>query len=155
MSIQGFLLHSDPPGRPPHFPGAAEPGQPLPGTVFDTPILVVEDETMIAWMIENVLEDAGFTSIAIAANAAAAREEARRQAPGLIVSDVNLGHGEDGIATARAISAAALVPVVFVTGYADSRMRERLKRELPRAQLLRKPVDSVALVRAVMRALAS
>lgn len=155
MSTNGLLLHSDPPGPPPQFPGAYRPEGSRPEAPFDTPILVVEDEAMIAWMIENVLEDAGFTNVVIAANGAAARGEAQLKAPGLIVSDVNLGAGEDGIATARAICEAGPVPVIFVTGYADVRMRQRLERELPSAQLLRKPVDSAALVRAVMRALSS
>ena len=123
--------------------------------LFATPILVVEDESMIAWMIANVLEEAGFECVAVAANGAQALEEARTQAPGLLVTDVNLGAGADGVETALAICGAHPAPVIFVTGYADDSMRQRIRDTLPRAQILRKPVDPGALTRAVLRALAN
>ena len=123
--------------------------------LFATPILVVEDESMIAWMIENVLLDAGFTTVEMASTGEDAEQLAARGRPGLIISDVNLGRGKDGIAAASAIRAASgAVPLIFVTAYADDMMRERLAAELPGAQMLRKPVEETALIRAVMRALA-
>lgn len=123
--------------------------------MFATPILVIEDESMIAWMIANVLEEAGFASVAVAANGRQALTEARTRAPGLLVSDVNLGAGIDGVETALAICAAQPAPIIFVTGYADDSMRQRIADTLPRAQILRKPVDPGALTRAVLRALAN
>ena len=146
---------TDPPPR------AAQPSTPPDDgsnpdvTLFATPILVVEDESMIAWMIANVLEEAGFVSVAVAANGRQALNEARTRAPGLLVSDVNLGAGIDGVETALAICAAQPAPVIFVTGYADDSMRQRINDTLPRAQILRKPVDPAALTRAVLRALAN
>lgn len=150
---------------PAFAPAPSEPPPSPPGTgqdndreraLFATPILVVEDESMIAWMIENVLLDAGFTTVEMAATGEDAERLAAADRPGLIISDVNLGRGKDGIAAATAIrSASGLIPLIFVTAYADDRMRQRLAAELPGAQLLRKPVDEAALIRAVMRALAN
>ncbi len=122
--------------------------------LFATPILIVEDESMIAWMIVNILEEAGFEAVAVAANGAQALEEARVRAPRLVVSDVNLGKGADGVETALAICKCQPAPVIFVTGYADDSMRQRIADTLPRAQILRKPVDPSALTRAVLRAIA-
>ena len=150
---------------PEFAPPPSEPPPPSTGVGHDsdrerallsTPILVVEDESMIAWMVENVLLDAGFTTVELAATGEDAERLAATDRPGLIITDVNLGGGKDGIAAATAIRAAhGSVPLIFVTAYADDLMRERLSAELPGAQLLRKPVDEAALIRAVMRALAN
>ncbi|MCA1653885.1 MAG: response regulator [Sphingomicrobium sp.] len=151
------------PDTPPFTPDSAgdSPDPTRRTTLFSTPILIVEDESMIAWMIEDILLAAGFTAVAMAPDGDSALAEAARTPPGLIVSDVNLGPGADGIATARTIIAARAAAgtsspgVIFITGYADDMMRQRLSAELPAAQLLRKPVEPNALTRAVMRALAS
>lgn len=145
-------------GPPPPL-GDNSPRRPAAEALFATPILIVEDESMIAWMIENVLLDAGFTSVDMAATGEEAEAAAALSRPGLLVSDVNLGAGKDGITTATAIrgassSGGAALPVIFVTAYADPAMRERVAAAHPGAQLLRKPVDEAALLRAVMRALA-
>jgi len=136
-------------------PSGSEPesGDSQPATMLATPVLVIEDESLIAWMIEDILTDVGFTTIAIVASGQQALDQARRIAPGLIVSDVNLGKGEDGVETVRAIRQWCPAPAVFVTGYADATIRERIERDLGGAQLLRKPVDRKALIAAVMRAL--
>ena len=137
-------------------PRAAKKNHDSDRDLFATPILVVEDESMIAWMLENVLLDAGFTTVELASTGEDAEQIAATDRPELIISDVNLGRGKDGIAAARAIRAAhGPVPLIFVTAYADDAIRERLAAELPGAQLLRKPVDEATLVRAVMRALAN
>ena len=142
-------------GESPPDPGREAPDRSPRRDVFATPILVVEDESMIAWMLEDVLLEAGFTSIELASTGEDAEQFAARERPGLIVSDVNLGRGKDGIDAARVIRAAnGPVPLIFVTAYADDAIRERLSVELPGAQLLRKPVEAAALIKAVMRALA-
>ena len=123
--------------------------------LFATPILVIEDEAIIAWLIEETLEEAGFRSIAVSATGDQAVAMAARRKPGIIVSDVNLGAGIDGVEAVCAIRAGRTIPVIFVTGFANDTMTDRLEREMPGAQLLRKPVDGAELVRCVMRLLAN
>lgn len=113
--------------------------------VAATRVLVVEDEGMIAWMIEGVLQDMGFSDIALVSTGAQALAAADAAAPGLLVSDVNLGGGPDGIETACKIALSHPVPVVFVTAYADDATRDRIARLVPGARLLRKPVQSAVL----------
>lgn len=142
-------------GESPPQPGGNAPERNAHGNVFATPILVVEDESMIAWMLEDVLLEAGFTSIELASTGEDAEQSAASDRPGLIISDVNLGRGKDGIAAARVIrDDIGPIPRIFVTAYADDAIRDRLAVELPGAQLLRKPVVAAALIGAVMRALA-
>lgn len=119
------------------------------------PVLIVEDEAMIAWMMESLLEDMGFTAISIAATGEEAIEQAARLSPGLIISDINLGqNGMDGVDAAAAIRKDADPSIVFITGYASAEARDRIARDLPGAHLLRKPVDVEDLRRAIVQAIA-
>ncbi|WP_162527130.1 response regulator [Sphingomonas solaris] len=116
-------------------------------------ILIVEDEVMIAWMIESLLEEMGFDTIEIAASDDDAFAAVARERPALIVSDINLGCGLDGIAVAERINADGVVPVLFVSGYADDKARLRIETQFAAASLLRKPIDHSLLRGAVMAAL--
>jgi len=147
-----------PPGRrfhEPVSPPTAGPDDDATMDLFATPILVIEDEAIIAWLIEETLLEAGFRTVAISATGDQAVAMAARRAPGIIVSDVNLGPGIDGVEAIRAIRAGRAIPAIFVTGFANDTMTARLEREMPGAKLLRKPVDGVELVRCVMRLLAN
>jgi len=127
----------------------------LDAPLLATPVLIVEDEAMIAWMMESLLEDMGFTAIAIAATGEEAIEQAARVAPGLVISDINLGqNGMDWVDAAVAIRKDADPSIVFITGYASAEARDRIARDLPGAQLLRKPVDVEELRRAIVQTIA-
>jgi DNA-binding response OmpR family regulator len=119
-----------------------------------TRILILEDEMMIAWTIENMLSEAGYSDITIAADGYEGRRASAERTPGLLVSDINLGAGIDGIETCVTICKAANIPVLFVTAYADERTRDRIANHFPHAELLRKPIDGGMLIGAVQRALA-
>src|SRR5690349_3382189 len=82
-------------------------------------ILIVEDSAMIAWTVESFLGQMGFTDIVMASTGEEAVALARNAPPGLIVSDINLGAGADGIDTAIAITRDGDTPVLFVSAYAD------------------------------------
>lgn len=115
------------------------------------PVLIVEDEAMIAWLLESLLEEMGFTDIAISPSGPDAIEQAKRAAPALVLSDINLGAGEmDGVAAAAAITADTGAPVVFITAFASTEARRRIAEGLPGASLLRKPVNELDLRRAIV-----
>ena len=144
-----------------HIGGTPVPGRrtgtadDLPDALLDAPVLIVEDEAMIAWTTESLLADMGFTRIAIAASGEAAIAQAERMAPRLIVSDINLGPARmDGVAAAVAVLSRAAASVVFVTGHASAESRGRIDREVPGAVVLTKPVGPDELRRAIGRATA-
>lgn len=119
--------------------------------VLAAPVLIVEDEAMIAWMLESLLEDMGFTAITIVASGDEALDAAARLSPGLIVSDINLGPGGlDGVTAAATIRRTLPTPVLFVTGHAGADALERIREGVPGALVLRKPVSPEALRRAVV-----
>ena len=124
------------------------------GVDLTTPVLVIEDEAMIAWMVESLLEDMGFTSITLAANGEEALETARGAAPGLIITDINLGAGMDGIAAASAIRAQSAAAVILITGYGLDDASSRCAAAIPGAPILTKPVQILELQDAIARVLA-
>lgn len=139
-------------GPPPPKPTSGSPN-PAKDALAATPVLIVEDEAMIAWMIEDLLAEAGFTAIRMASTGEQAERLAAAGQPRLLITDINLGAGKDGIAAAAAIRGQARLPVIFVTAYADDATRKRIADTIPGAQLLRKPIDAPTLIRAVDRAL--
>jgi CheY-like chemotaxis protein len=76
--------------------------------------LIIEQDTWITLMIEDILRDLGYSSFAVASSPEAALEAANLRCPDLITSDVRLGSGT-AIEAVRQICSAKPIPVVFVT----------------------------------------
>ena len=127
----------------------------LSASMLATPVLIVEDEAVIAWTIETLMEDMGFTDLRIAGDSAQALAAAAEPRPGLVLSDINLGGGVDGIETAARLQEGGPVPVVFISGYAGPDELARIERGTPGAPVLRKPVQLPELRRAVLTTLTS
>ena len=70
--------------------------------------------------------------------------------PGLILADVNLGRGGDGITAVRRILDTARVPVIFVTAYPE---RLLSADGLGPAFVINKPFDRMALAIATYQAI--
>jgi CheY-like chemotaxis protein len=118
--------------------------------------LVVEDEAMIRMLVCELLEEAGF-AVAAAGDAAAALGAflaAPADQPWVLVTDINLGPGADGVALAAAARRLRPgLPVVYVTANPDRVAAAR--RGSPDDRVVAKPFDSEALVRTVVDAAAA
>jgi CheY-like chemotaxis protein len=77
--------------------------------------LIIEDESLIAMVIEDALRDCGFTSFEIAVSDEEAVAAAERRCPDLITADVKLRPG-CGITAVQSICSERPIPVLFVTG---------------------------------------
>lgn len=139
-------------GHPPSTAMSTGPAARLPRTFLERCVLIIEDEAMIAWTVESLLEDMGFSSITIAARGEDAIAAAEEVNPGLIISDINLGGGGmDGITAAATISRCRTIATVFITGYAGGEPLTRINSQMPHALVLRKPVAFDDLLRALIR----
>jgi CheY-like chemotaxis protein len=78
-------------------------------------ILVVEDEEMIASVIEEMLLDLGCHQIWLAGNAKDAQAVLAQHRPHAVILDVNLG-GDSGYQLAQSL-VDAKIPFIFATGY--------------------------------------
>lgn len=79
-------------------------------------ILVVEDDGMVALLIEDALGDAGHEVLGPVAASGPAKSLAEAHRPDLMLVDIHLTDGETGCALARDAHEALGVPTIFVTG---------------------------------------
>ncbi len=79
--------------------------------------LIIEDEMLIATVIEFVLRNCGFNSFDIASSCDSAIAAAARRRPDLITADMSLEAGT-GLEAITAICLEASIPVIFITGSA-------------------------------------
>lgn len=107
-------------------------------------LLVVEDEALVAMLIEDTLLALGCAVVGPAGNVAQALELVEHEPIDLALLDVNLGGGERSYAVAEAL-AAREIPFLFVTGYGDKGVDRRYRR----APVLQKPFDPAQLERVV------
>jgi CheY-like chemotaxis protein len=85
-------------------------------------ILLVEDEMLVAMLLEDMLAEAGHTIIGPLARVEQAVEVARQEAIDLAILDVNVS-GEEVYPVAEVL-AAREIPFAFATGYGAHGLRE-------------------------------
>lgn len=117
-------------------------------------IMIVEDEFLIALTAETELEAAGFTVVGKAATHDKALDLARSTGPDLVLMDVRLGPGPDGIEAALYLRRELNIPSIIATGSMDEENRRRAAPAAPLAWLP-KPYTGDDLIATVQRALAS
>jgi CheY-like chemotaxis protein len=103
-------------------------------------ILVVEDEAIIALELEAMLEDLGHEVLAIARTEAEAVRLSRSKRPELVLMDVRLGRGGDGINAAHAILEKTPTCIVFCSAYARDPSTQARMEEIKPAAILSKPI---------------
>lgn len=80
-------------------------------------ILVIEDEQIVARDISNLLKRLGFAPLGPAASGQEAIQLAAQTEPDLILMDVRLSGGMDGVEAAHEIVRNRTVPIVYLTAY--------------------------------------
>ena len=116
-------------------------------------ILVVEDEAVVALGVTSLLEEMGHQVCGVAASVEEALALSRAHAPDLVLMDVNLQEGGDGIDAAHQLRRFERPPLVlFVTSYVDSDTRRRMEEAAP-VGIVQKPYQEVHLLRRVEEAL--
>ena len=116
-------------------------------------LLIVEDEGLVAIDLQSRLERLGYTVTDIADTGARAISLALDQLPDLILMDIHLAEGSDGIAAALEINEMLGAPVVFLTAYADIATLNRAGAAAPYGYIV-KPFDERSLAATVQMALA-
>lgn len=107
-------------------------------------ILVVEDEAIIAMLLEQHLARWGY-EVELASTGQMALGQVRSLSPDLVLLDITLRGGLDGIQVAGIIKAEHGIPVVFLTSHSDDTTKARALSTGP-AGYLTKPVDERELL---------
>jgi DNA-binding response OmpR family regulator len=104
-------------------------------------VLLVEDEALVAMMIQETLTEFGFQVLGPLSTASEALAAARERSIDAAVLDINLGDGL--VYTVAEILAERGVPFVFVTGYDADSVDSRFSG-IP---ILQKPIERESLQR--------
>lgn len=90
-------------------------------------ILIVEDDQTTATVLQLYLSNLGYEVVNTATNGRESIDMARSHQPDLVLMDIYLGKGLNGIDAAEIISRHFHIPVIFVTSYADKTTLEKAK----------------------------
>ena len=86
---------------------------------LESRVLIIEDETIIALDIENLVAEMGHKVTGIATTRDDAIRMAKEQRPDIILTDIQLADGSSGIDAAVAILKDFDIPVIFITAYPE------------------------------------
>ena len=111
--------------------------------------LIVEDELFVALDLEDAMVEMGFYVCGVAATQDRAYSLAASEQPDVVLMDVCLQGGQEGIEAARCLREACRAEVVFVTGHTDRATLERIHEEVPGAPVLTKPISHARLAEVV------
>lgn len=109
-------------------------------------VLVVEDEALVAMLVEDILTDLGHEVAAVAGRLAVAEQAARDLAIDLAIIDLNL-NGERTYPIAEILEQRG-IPFVFATGYGAAGLEGRWAH-VPALQKPFQPEDLSAAIKRV------
>ena len=107
-------------------------------------IIIVEDDEITALNLKLSLQKHGYDIIAMCDNAVQAREKIDEYKPDVIIIDISLQEGNDGIELAKTIRQNYSIPFIYLTSYSDDDIiAEAIKTE-PYGYIV-KPFDPSSL----------
>ncbi|MEZ4394898.1 MAG: response regulator [Polyangiales bacterium] len=107
-------------------------------------VLIVEDEALVALDLELRLEGLGYSVVGTADHRDEAVALFAEHRPDLVLMDLRLAQGDDGVAVARELQAIAARPVIFITAHSDAQTLARAVAVAPYGYL-NKPFDDRVL----------
>lgn len=116
-------------------------------------ILIVEDEVVTGMDLWHILDLWGYEMCEQVTTGEEAIQVAEQEKPDIVLIDINLANGINGLETARRIISSLDVSVIFITGYSDDEIRKEAEGVSPAGYFvkpidyykLREAIDSVAL----------
>ena len=98
--------------------------------------LIIEDDDLIAGVLEEHLRALGYRSFHHVATERAALAAVALRQPDLILADIVLAVRDgSGIAVAHTVQANAAIPIVFISARPELAQRERMAAVLPKSEL--------------------
>jgi CheY-like chemotaxis protein len=94
-------------------------------------ILIVEDEAITAMHIEDIVRDLGHIVVDTVENGPAAVTAAFTLRPDLMLIDIRLAKGTDGIEAGMEIRRSLNIPLIFMSAHTDPATRKRADAAKP------------------------
>ncbi|MCP1608442.1 CheY-like chemotaxis protein [Azospirillum lipoferum] len=121
---------------------------PSPASEHPLRILIVEDESLAAMALEEILGMLGFAVVGIEDNADGAIAAAERLRPDVVMMDIRLLGPRDGIEAAATIRRQTGIRCIFTSAFGDAETRHRAAECNPFG-FVRKPYFPAELQRAL------
>lgn len=112
-------------------------------------ILIIEDDDIYANALEMMIVQMGYQVAGVANNATEALRLFKATHPNLVLMDIHLKGGDNGIEIAQQIYN---VPVIFITAMQEDQVFEQAIETNPFAYI-NKPIDQIALQRSIKLAI--
>ena len=103
-------------------------------------IYIIEDEAIVAHDLKVNLENLGYQVLGIAHDSIKALQQIPELKPDIVLSDIRLRDGCDGIEIMREINKRMAVPVILISAYSDKETLRRAKEINPLGYIL-KPIN--------------
>lgn len=116
------------------------------------PILIVEDELLIAFDIKQILSEEGYESIITVSSVEKAIEVVESSNPILVIIDIKLNQDKDGVDLGQYLLQKDNIPYIYLTSYADKLTVERVNHTRPYGYIVKpfKPIDLVTTISIVL-----
>ena len=109
-------------------------------------VLIVEDNLMIAYLMETYLQESGYVEvIGSVDNGADAIKMAIDLNPDVILMDIRIEGDIDGIETADMINESSEIPIIYTSGNSDQKTTDRASKSNMQSFLV-KPVNKRELI---------
>ncbi len=100
-------------------------------------VLIVEDAIIIAEDLSATTEELGFEVCAIVDNAPDAYAAIDEHSPDVVLLDINLGAGEDGLDIAARLNESYGLPFIFITAFSSKQIQEKIMALRPSGYLVK------------------
>ncbi len=117
-----------------------------------TSILIVEDDFIVAKVIEKSLRELDYRICGMVSTGEEAVKLAEQERPDLVLMDINLQGDMDGIVAAEQIHSRQNIPVVFLTAFSDQKTFSRALETAPYGYII-KPFQTNTLATTIEVAL--
>jgi len=107
-------------------------------------LVVVEDDFIIQLFIKNIAISCGFNVIGEAGNSTQALKLVESERPDLILMDIGIDGGRDGIETVEEIYRTYTIPIIYITGNSDHVTLKRARETEP-LDIIFKPISEDVL----------
>jgi CheY-like chemotaxis protein len=115
-------------------------------------ILIVEDEFIIAMLIEKQITRLGYNAIAKVTSGDKAIRAVRENECHLVLMDIKIIGELDGIQTMQEIRKFSDIPVIFITGNSDPITQQKAMKTNPVSYII-KPIEMEVLKQALIKAI--
>jgi two-component system, response regulator PdtaR len=135
--------------------GRARPAESTPveeDRVAKARIVIADDEPVIRMDLREQLTSLGYQVVGESADGRSAIEMAKMLRPELVIMDIKMPEGQEGIEAARELTGEKIAPVLLLTAYANAELVEAAK-EAGVVNYLVKPYREVELLPAIEVAL--